>query len=112
MSTWTAKAISGFALAGSFLSRKHGVATFVHDQLRWTLVDQSPATSETEWLCVVVDGYRIVNVYKPPPTGLQASDLSENLTPFSMLAILIVCMSIGVMKPAVPVERPCCLSKS
>ena len=34
--------------------------------------DQWPAASETEWLCVDVGGYRIVNVYKPPPTRLQA----------------------------------------
>ena len=67
--------IPGFTLAGSPLSRKHCLATFVHDRLKWTLVGQSPATSETEWLCVDVDGYRIVNVYKPPPTRLQASDL-------------------------------------
>ena len=26
-------------------------------------------------MCVDFDGYRIVNVYKPPPTRLQASDL-------------------------------------
>ena len=57
--------IPGFALAGSSLSRKHCLATFVHDRLKWTLVDQSPATSETEWLCVDVNGYRIVIVYKP-----------------------------------------------
>ena len=67
--------IPSFALAGSSLSRKHGLATFVHDRLKWILVDQSPATSETEWLCVDVDGYRIVNVHKTPPTRLQASDL-------------------------------------
>ena len=65
----------GFALAGSSLSRKHSLATFVHDRLKWIHVDQSPATSETQWLCVDVDGYRIVNVYKPPPTRRQASDL-------------------------------------
>ena len=67
--------IPGFALAESSLSRKHDLATFVHDRLKWSLVDQSPATSETKWLCVDVDGYRTVNVYKPPPTRLQASDL-------------------------------------
>ena len=66
--------IPDFALAGSSLSRKHGLATFVHDRLKWTFVDQSSATSETE-LCVNVDGYRIVNIYKPPPTRLKASDL-------------------------------------
>ena len=67
--------VPGFALAGSFLSRKHGLAAFIHDRLKWILVDQSPALSESEWLCVDVDGYRIVNVYKPPPTRLQAYDL-------------------------------------
>ena len=38
-------------------------------------MDQSPPTSEIEWLCVNVDGYKIVNVYKPPPTQLQFLDL-------------------------------------
>ena len=67
--------IPGFALAASSLSRKHGFATFVNNRLKWTLVDQSPTTSDTEWLCVDVDGYRTVNIYKPPSTRLQASDL-------------------------------------
>ena len=58
--------IPGFALAASSFSRKHGLATFVHDQLKWTLIDQSPTTSETEWLGMDVDDYRIVNVQKPP----------------------------------------------
>ena len=48
---------------------------FLHERLKWTLVDQPPFTSETEWLCVDVDGYKIVNVYKPPPTPLQTTDL-------------------------------------
>ena len=60
--------LPNYQLAGSSLSRKHGFATFVHARLRYTLLDQSPPTSEIEWLCVDVDGYKIVNVYKPPPT--------------------------------------------
>ena len=64
-----------YQLAGSSLSRKHGLATFVHERLRYTLLDQSPPTSEIEWLCVNVDGYKIVNVYKPPPTRLRTLDL-------------------------------------
>ena len=40
--------IPGFALAGSSLSRKHGLDMLVHDRRKWTLVDQSPATLETE----------------------------------------------------------------
>ena len=39
------------------------------------LLDQSRPTSEIEWLCVDVDGYKIVNVYKPPPTRLRTLDL-------------------------------------
>ena len=39
------------------------------------LLDQSPSTSEIEWLCVDVNGYKIVNIYKPPPMRLQSLDL-------------------------------------
>ena len=62
--------LPNYQLAGSAVSRKHGLATFVHERLRYTLLDHSPPTSEIEWLCVDVDGYKIVNVYKPPPTRL------------------------------------------
>ena len=67
--------LPNYQLAGSSLSRKHGLATFLHERLRYTLLDQSPPTSEIEWLCVNVDGYKIVNVYKPPPTRLRTLDL-------------------------------------
>ena len=67
--------LPNYQLAGSSLSRKHGLATFVHERLRYTLLDQSPPTSEIEWLCVDVDDYKIVNVYKPPPTRLRSLDL-------------------------------------
>jgi len=58
--------IPNFSLSGSVLSRNHGLATFFHERLEWSLVDQSPEQSETEWLCVDVTGYKIVNVYKLP----------------------------------------------
>ena len=67
--------LSSFQPAGSSLSRKHGIATFVDERLRYTLLDQSSLTSEIEWLCVDVDGYKIVNVYKPSPTRLRSLDL-------------------------------------
>ena len=67
--------LPNYQLAGSSLSRKHGLATFVHERLRYTLLDQSPPTSEIEWLCVDVDSYKIVNIYKPPPTRLRTLDL-------------------------------------
>ena len=99
--------IPGFPLAGSSLSRKHCLATFVHDRLKWTLVGQSPVTSETEWLRVDVDGYRILNVYKLLSTRLQASDL-----PVFPQAILIVLMSTGVIEPAVPMESALLLGQA
>ena len=68
--------LPNYQLAGSSLSRKHGLATFVHERLRYTFLDQSPSTSEIEWLCVDVDGYKIANVYKPPPMRLRSLDLS------------------------------------
>ena len=34
--------IPNFSLAGSILTRNHGLATFVHERLEWSLVDQSP----------------------------------------------------------------------
>ena len=72
-----------YQLAGSSLSRKHGLASFVYEKLRYTLLDQSSSTSEIEWLCVDVDRYKIVNVYKPPPIGIPGSRLqSLNLPVF------------------------------
>ena len=68
-------ALPNYQLAGFSLSRKYGLAMFVHERLRYKLLDQSPPTSEIEWLCVDVDGCKIVNVYKPPPTRLRTLDL-------------------------------------
>ena len=65
--------LPNYQLAGFSLSRRHGLATFVHEPMKWTLFHQS--TSETECLCVDGDGYKIVNVFKPPPICLQVSDL-------------------------------------
>ena len=61
--------LPSYQLAGSSLNRKHGLATFVHERVRY------PPTSEIDWLCVNVAVYKIVNVYKPPPTRLQFLDL-------------------------------------
>ena len=73
--------LPNYQLAGSSLSRKHGLATFVHERLRYTLLDQSPLTSEIDWLFVDVDSYKIVNVYKPPTTRLRSLDLPVFLHP-------------------------------
>ena len=67
--------IPNFSLAGSLLSRNHGLATFVHERLEWSLVDQSPEQSETEWLCVDIAGCKIINVYKPPRSRLAPTTI-------------------------------------
>ena len=87
--------LPNYQLAGSSLNRKHGLATFVHKRLRYTLLDQSPPTSEIEWLCVDVDGYKIVNAYKSPPTRLRTLDLPVFPHPWFTLAILTVVMLTG-----------------
>ena len=90
-----------YQLAEFSLSRKHGLATFVHKRLKWTFFDQSPPTSETEWLYVDVGGYKIVNVYKPLSICLQASVSPVFHIPVFMQATFIVSMLIGVMMPTV-----------
>ena len=65
--------IPHFTLAGAVLSRKHGLATFVHEKLKWTLADQSCSGSAIEWLSVDIDGVKIINVYKPPPSRFTPS---------------------------------------
>ena len=93
--------LPSFALAGFFLSRKHGLATFVQERQKFTLLKQSPLKSEIEWLCVDVDGHKIVNVYKPPPTRPQASDLPVFPHPVFMLVILTARKLTGAMVPTV-----------
>ena len=76
--------------AGSILRRNHGLATFAHKRLEWSLVNQSPEQSETEWLCVDVAGYKIINVYKPQRPSRRFH------TPVCILVISTTSMSTGV----------------
>ena len=57
-----------YQLPRSSLSRKHGLATFVHDQLRYTILTNLHRHRRSS-------GYKIVNVYKPPLTRLRSLDL-------------------------------------
>ena len=87
-------ALPNYQLVGSSLSRKHGLATFVHKRLRYTLLDQSSPTSEIEWLCGDVDGYKIVNVYKPPPRRLRSLDLPSVSSLMSLTVVMLTGFSI------------------
>ena len=74
-----------FFVAGSSLSRKHGLATFVHERMELSRVDQSPEQSETEWLCADIVGYKIINAYKPPPSRFTRTANPYVPTPQSAL---------------------------
>ena len=82
--------------AGSSLSRKHGLATFVDERLRYTLLDQSPPISEIQWLCVDVDGYKIVNVYNHHQRDCNPWISQCSHTPVFTLSILTAVMLTGV----------------
>jgi len=71
-------------LSSSILSRNHSLATFVHGRLEWSLFDQSPEKLETEWLCVDVAGYKIINVYKPPRSWYHTDGHPNVPTPQSV----------------------------
>ena len=96
--------LPSFVQTGFSLSRKHGLATFVHERLKYTLLKQSPLKSETEWLSVVVDGYKIVNVYKHPPIRLQASDIPVFPYPCLYAGVFNCRMLTGAMVPTVCME--------
>jgi len=49
--------------------------------LEWTLADQSPEHSKTEWLCVDVVGYEIINVYISPPSRFTPTTIPMFLHP-------------------------------
>ena len=67
--------LSGFAIAGATLSRKHGIATFVQEKLPWSFSGQSPNDLVIEWLCVNVCGFKIINVCKPPPFQMTPTSI-------------------------------------
>ena len=59
-----------YQLSWFSLSRKHGPATFVHEQLKWTLFNHLHLHRRLSGCAVTLMG-----IYKPPPIRLQESDL-------------------------------------
>ena len=91
--------LPNYQLAGSSLSKKHGLTTFVHERLRYTLLDQSPPTSEIEWLCVDVDDYKIVRLQTT--ANAIENPGSPSVSSVFTLVILTVVMLTGVMTTTV-----------
>ena len=42
------------------------MAMLDHEKLSWAMTDQSLKESAIEWLCMDIDGCKIVYIYKPP----------------------------------------------
>ena len=62
--------IPNYALAGSISSRKHSLATIVHESLSRTLASGSPEDFEIKRLCMDIAGLKIISIYKPPSSCL------------------------------------------
>lgn len=73
--------LPGFDLAGSILSKQHGIATLVRSNFSRKATGQSPPGSSVEWLSTTVQATSVVNVYKPPPSPLSTSALPSVLAP-------------------------------
>ena len=68
--------LPNYDLAGFISSRKYGLATFVHQDLRWTHEGESPNNLDVYWLHIKMDDTSIINVYKPPPFKKTIASLS------------------------------------
>ena len=55
--------IPEFTLASHILNKQHGLATFVRQDIEWSLETQSEDYSQLEWLAVKVQNVTIINVY-------------------------------------------------
>ena len=64
-----------YALAGSTLSRKYSLATFVHESLSLIIVDKSQADADIKWVCIRISDYNIVNIYKLPHSHISLLSL-------------------------------------
>ena len=97
--------LSNYQLTGFSLCRKHGLATFVHERLKWTLYDQTPRTSETEWLCVdvetVIKSLTSTNLHQ---RGCKFPTFQCSLTLVCMRMISTAPMSTGVITPTARME--------
>ena len=67
--------IPEFTLAAYILNKQHCLATFVRQDIEWSLEAHSEDDSQLDWLAMKVQNVTIINVYKPPPTCLTRVSL-------------------------------------
>ena len=47
----------------------------MQEKLSWSLSGQSSNDSDIKWLCVDICGFKIINVYKPPPSQVTPTSI-------------------------------------
>ena len=67
--------ITNYKLAGYTISRRHGLASFNRNNLSWKLSDSSGEESDIEWQCINVQGFNIIDIYKPSPSQMTLTSL-------------------------------------
>ena len=67
--------ISGYQLAALTESNIYGTASFVKNGSKWKIAATCPDDSILNWTAVEVEGTTVINVYKPPVSALNRSDI-------------------------------------
>ena len=67
--------ICGYQLAAHTKSNIYGTASFVKNGSTWKIAATCPDDSILNWTAVEVEGTTVINVYKPPVSALNKSDI-------------------------------------
>ena len=67
--------ICGYQLAAHTKSNIYGTASFVKNGFKWKIAATCPDDSILNWTAVEVEGTTVINVYKPPVSALNKSDI-------------------------------------
>ena len=67
--------ICGYRLAADTKSNIYGAASFVRNGSKWKIAATCPDDSILNWTAVEVEGTTVINVYKPPVSALNKSDI-------------------------------------
>ena len=62
-------------------SKHHGLVTFVKNDIKWALTEESPEDAAVEWLTITIHDTTIVNIYKHPPIRFEQSSLPDAPAP-------------------------------
>ena len=88
--------LQGYVLAGSTHSQQHGLASFIHRDMEWSVIVKSKTDSNIEWLITRVQDTTVNNIYKPTPLALSTTSFPHLLHQLSMQETSTANIQIGV----------------